>query len=416
MTITVHRGTDQIGGTVTEIASNSTKILIDFGSQLEGAEKKDLNIDWDSGYDAVLLTHYHGDHIGEIDQIPENVPVYFGETATNMSLVLSQQLEGLFQYKKIWGKLKRQQVKTKILKNCKKYKNGESILLGDLKITPYHADHSAYDAYMLLIECDGKRILHTGDFRLNGYTGTETLENFKKIGEIDYLITEGTTLSREGYVPQSEVSIAEEAKIYLAEHKYVFVLCSSMNIDYIASIMNALPENKPLLVNPFQEKLLDLVRKEHKLPIYEFPEDKTKTISYKDTAAEDGCKETGFCMLVTKSANSAYFPKKLQAYADSEDSFLLYGMWDGYLKGKKNKDGKLTEDQEVVTIQEQFAGKFQQLHTSGHVGSEDLQKVIKILHPKKVFPIHTENQKGVEKLRGDAEVICLENGETYHLK
>ncbi|MFI3253571.1 MAG: MBL fold metallo-hydrolase RNA specificity domain-containing protein [Eubacteriales bacterium] len=75
-----------------------------------------------------------------------------------------------------------------------------------------------------------------------------------------------------------------------------------------------------------------------------------------------------------------------------------------------------TQKNEILDITDLFQDKIKYLHTSGHVGSDDLQKVIKVLQPKKVFPIHTENQKGVENIRGDAQVICLENGETYHLK
>lgn len=35
----------------------------------------------------------------------------------------------------------------------------------EVKITPYIVDHSAYGAFMFLIEADGKRVLYTGDYR-----------------------------------------------------------------------------------------------------------------------------------------------------------------------------------------------------------------------------------------------------------
>ncbi|MFI3253572.1 MAG: MBL fold metallo-hydrolase [Eubacteriales bacterium] len=337
MTITVQRGTDQIGGTVTEISSNSTKILIDFGSQLEGAEKKELNIDWDSGYDAVFLTHYHGDHIGEIDQIPEDVPVYFGKTATEMSIVLTETLiKGKQADKKV---LKKDQVLHKIQEKNHFLEQGKTLEIGDLKITPYHADHSAYDAYMLLIECGGKRILHTGDFRLNGYTGAETLENFQKIEKIDYLITEGTTLSRDGYVPESEASISQKAKGYLAKHKYVFVLCSSMNIDYIASIVGALPPYMPLICDEYQKKILVIVSNENSEGIYNFKDKKINIIQKGGKKYEHNISK-GFCMLVrakNKKAKFTLFKNSLKNHANKPDSLLLYGLWDGCLHGKHKK-------------------------------------------------------------------------------
>ena len=53
---------------------------------------------------------------------------------------------------------------------------------------------------MFLIEAEGKLILHTGDFRDHGYLGRGLLPTIKKRiltqGNIDFLITEGTMLSR----------------------------------------------------------------------------------------------------------------------------------------------------------------------------------------------------------------------------
>ena len=45
------------------------------------------------------------------------------------------------------------------------------IIVGDIKVTPFYNCHSIYDSYMFLIEADGKRIWHTGDYREHGYLG-----------------------------------------------------------------------------------------------------------------------------------------------------------------------------------------------------------------------------------------------------
>lgn len=39
--------------------------------------------------------------------------------------------------------------------------DGVPIHIKDITVTPYIVDHSAYGAFMFLIETDGKRILHT---------------------------------------------------------------------------------------------------------------------------------------------------------------------------------------------------------------------------------------------------------------
>lgn len=40
MQIKVHRGTHQIGGCITEIKTEQTRLIIDMGSELPSAEKK----------------------------------------------------------------------------------------------------------------------------------------------------------------------------------------------------------------------------------------------------------------------------------------------------------------------------------------------------------------------------------------
>lgn len=47
-------------------------------------------------------------------------------------------------------------------------------------VTPYFVSHSAFDAYMFLIECEGKKILHTGDFRRHGYIGKGLFSYFEE--------------------------------------------------------------------------------------------------------------------------------------------------------------------------------------------------------------------------------------------
>lgn len=71
MKIIIHRGTNQIGGCITEITSDSgTKILIDIGANLpdsQGIKKTEIELEGltkgEPSFDAIFITHYHGDHI-----------------------------------------------------------------------------------------------------------------------------------------------------------------------------------------------------------------------------------------------------------------------------------------------------------------------------------------------------------------
>ena len=48
---------------------------------------------------------------------------------------------------------------------------GTCIEIGPFRITPQLVDHSAFDAYALLVEADGKRVYYSGDFRAHGRKG-----------------------------------------------------------------------------------------------------------------------------------------------------------------------------------------------------------------------------------------------------
>jgi mRNA degradation ribonuclease J1/J2 len=78
MKITIHRGINQIGGCITEIATNNNCILIDLGQNLPDNEG---NIEDNlanpqaiktltNGVDAIFYTHYHGDHVELYRYVP----------------------------------------------------------------------------------------------------------------------------------------------------------------------------------------------------------------------------------------------------------------------------------------------------------------------------------------------------------
>lgn len=94
--VTIHRGTKQIGGSITQITMGNTSVLTDFGSALPGSPG---TIDDDDivekifyknkfGVDGVLFTHYHGDHAGLMNKIPEDIPIYMDSAMLKILRVL----------------------------------------------------------------------------------------------------------------------------------------------------------------------------------------------------------------------------------------------------------------------------------------------------------------------------------------
>ena len=90
MKIKIHRGLDQIGGCITEISTETSRVFIDMGRNLPGngenmtreqekALVEGLFAQNKKEHEAVIYTHVHEDHVGMFGYVPEYVPQYIGE-------------------------------------------------------------------------------------------------------------------------------------------------------------------------------------------------------------------------------------------------------------------------------------------------------------------------------------------------
>ena len=386
--ITIHRGTHQIGGCVTEICTDEARIIIDMGSELPGNESSTIPIEIDgvtSGKpkcDAIFFTHYHGDHIGMFDNVLSTVPLFMGEAAKEIFLALQTRLKS--------PNIDR-------IKNIQTFKIAKPIFINDIKVTPFSVDHSAYDSYMFLIECGCKRILHTGDFRKHGFRGKALIPMMEKhIGKVDVLISEGTMLSRKSENIITEHELSMKARDYIKNNKYVFVLCSSTNIDRIAAVYSATPRGKYFICDAYQREVLDVVQnfgsKHSKLYSFE------KALVY-GANLQEKMEDRGFCMLVRATDK---FKKIIEDF-DSNQSIILYSLWKGYLNDNSSNISSFLEGKE-----------YEYLHTSGHATTDTIAEVIEAVSPKiGVIPIHSMAPKLISTLGGMCNTILLEDGETF---
>lgn len=388
MQIIIHRGTHQIGGCATEIRNGSTRILIDFGAELpcaDGNVPPDiLKIDGincgKADFDAVFLTHYHSDHIGLVSSIPKSIPIFMGSTAVEILAAFSSRMQD-----------KNKHIPSRI----QPLHPLKPVTIGNMKVMPIPADHSAYDAFMYLVETDGKRVLHTGDFRLHGFRGTAASKLIcRYASDIDVLIVEGTQLSRHSHSTMSESQLQKEISNEIMLHKYVFALCASTNIDRLASFYNATPRGRYFVCDNYQKEILDLTAAKSKSQWYQF----SKALTYgKNLELEN----RGFVMPVRANNN---FKKIVSQYPDS---LLIYSMWEGYLDRRSHA---LLE----FTAPFKKSGRIRYLHSSGHASAADTQAFCNLVNPKiGAIPIHTENGTDFEKLKLKCPLLYLNDGETF---
>ena len=95
--------------------------------------------------------------------------------------------------------------------------------------------------------------------------------------------------------------------------------------------------------------------------------------------------------------------KDLEYVKGLENGILIYSMWDGY---KKEKTAKEFID---LLIGKGMTEKT--IHTSGHADRDTLKRMVEILKPKNLVPIHTFEGSGTEKIFTETKVVRINDNE-----
>lgn len=414
--IQIHRGTQQIGGSITEIATPQHRIFIDFGAALPGSaseitDKQMLSLLTGTACDGIFFSHYHGDHAGLIDQIPENIPLYIGNTAREVLYNIKKALHDEA------GATRLQSGRLKAISSAC------PVQIGDIKVTPYFVDHSAAESYMFLIEAGGRRILHTGDFRTHGRIGPGLFRLLPIIcpssHPVDVLITEGTMMGRSisSQSPLSEAMLQQQATALLAKNRHAFLICSSTNLDTLASFHAAAKRNKiPMIANDYICSQCRLFSKRfgQQHAIYNFDRLYPWRAFSKATLSDglsqaDHMRKYGFLLMV--SSKPAY-RACMEQFRDL-NPLLIYSLWDGFL----NENHAAFQPELAACIRSW--PNCRHLHTGGHVDAASLARVIRIVRPQQaILPIHTEMAARFRTLpigKFQDALCLLRDGEEYVL-
>lgn len=217
-TITFWSGLDTIGGNIAEVTYGDARVIFDFGlvydpgtSFVQNHQHRkdtyvsdliklgaippidgiyahsDIHTDYDTGqllpYEksdkqtAVWISHLHLDHMGAIDAIAGDIPVYMSKQSKELFELLEEIGESLNRPNSITG-----------------IEYQESVRVGEITVTPYRTDHDAYGSMAMLIKTPDLTILYSGDIRMHGQHpeyNQELIQSMQDI-PIDILLMEGT--------------------------------------------------------------------------------------------------------------------------------------------------------------------------------------------------------------------------------
>lgn len=409
LALAVHRGTKQIGGNCIEISHPAgDRLILDAGRPLDAPQGATglLPASLDrSRPAAVLISHPHQDHWGLVEELPSTWPIWTGSSSAKLIAIT--------------GDIARLPLTRKF--ETWKSRSG-AFAIGPFSITPMLIDHSAFDAYMLLIEGAGKKILYTGDFRRHGRKSVLVDRIMAKppLG-IDVLVTEGTNLGSDKPV-KTETELEQEfAALFERTKGRVFICWSGQNVDRTVTIYRAAKRTgRTLAIDLYTADVLDRISERTRLPRAGFANLKivvTRGLasSYRRQGRED---------FVERMVQYGISAKRLQGgrqvvmlrrglIADyrragvlpTADDAFNFSMWRGYLSDPYHS--------EALEWCRAAGAEIAYIHTSGHASPADLRAFAAAIRPKTVVPVHgvkwDEESSGFGTVRrlGDAETMVV---------
>lgn len=386
----VHRGSHQIGGSCVEVEHEGSRLLLDLGLPLDApsntpdALPAGLALSGESGLLGILISHPHLDHYGLLAHVPPTVPVGMGAAARRILQAAAPFLPG----------------EPPLPAPGWDYESGRPFQVGPFTVTPYLVDHSAYDAYALLVEAGGERLFYSGDFRAHG----RKAKLFERMvahppTDIDALLLEGSSLGRlddDARFPSEDDIEAQLVRELRATRGLALVHTSAQNIDRVVSIFRACRRtNRRLVIDLYAAAILQATGN-HNLPQSHWHD----VALFVPQPQRLKIKHEGWFDQLAAHATHRLFPEHLAAQAGEltllfrplhqrdlskaqclAGARYIYSQWEGYwTQGSYDGVRDWLEHHHIERVP---------LHTSGHASPVDLRRFVQALAPGKVVPIHS---------------------------
>jgi ribonuclease J len=386
MKVRIHRGASEIGGSCVELQACGECLVLDAGMPLtlrDGVIPSAPKIDAEQ-LQAIVISHGHLDHYGLLPCFPK-VPIVMGEVARRIVEVASPFMP------------------TRISSlSGPNLVDRETLEIGPFKITPYLVDHSAYEAYALLVEAEGKRLFYSGDFRIHGRK-KNAVERLMASPppNIDALLLEGTTVGRstQEATPVTEGELEDKfAEIFRFTPGLALIHVSAQNIDRLVSIFRAcVKTNRTLLIDLYTAMILEATGNP-KIPQSHWdqvalciPQSQRLQIKrnkwFSDLKRHAKRRVYLDNQVAAKPGNYALLFRNLwMGDLDASNALaggcFIHSQWEGYLSAQRFLD--------VKNWRQEHQLPFHTIHTSGHASPSDLRRFVTSLAPKILVPIHTD--------------------------
>lgn len=392
MRVRIHRGAHEVGGSCVEVEADGARLVLDVGRPLTAKRSDNVALPAVAGFvepdpslAGVIVSHAHQDHWGLVGQVPPGVPLYLGEATQRILEEAAFWTDGL------------------VVSAAGFLAHRQPFDVGPFRVTPYLNDHSAFDAYSLLIEGGGKRLFYTGDIRGHGRKAGIFEELLRKPPpDVDVLLMEGTNIRPSAGAGEDHAQLTEAdveaacAERFRATKGMALVVTSAQNVDRLVTLYRATLRadrhfvmdlygagiarvtGNPNIPRPGPDwprvrvyaPLWQRVKVKEASAFERVEEIKPYRVFEEDFAAEPARWVTTF------SLSSA---PQLAAFLTGATA--TWSLWAGYLDAPSGVRLKSFLAERDITLEVH--------HTSGHASVTDLQRLATALAPKRVVPIHS---------------------------
>ena len=390
MRVCIHRGTKEIGGNCIELECAGKRILLDLGMPLTAANPDEVGLpdirglkdESDPDFLGIVISHPHQDHYGLLPKVHAGVRIFIGKEAHAI-------LEAAAPF-----------APSALVMDCvTHYRDQVPFNIGPFRITPFLIDHSAFDAYALSIEADGKTLFYTGDFRAHGQKARGFVRLLSQVPKgVDALLMEGTNIGRsgEGAEPTSEREL--EGKILSGLRSasgLALAWFSGQNIDRFVTFFRAAKRaGRKFVVDLYVARILDAIDR-RSLPSPRGPDlrvflpasmrgkiirdkrfDLVKPYYARRIYPDEIRKEASKLVMTFRPVMC----RDLEKAACLDGARLFYSLWPGYLDRGSG---------DIRDWCNEHAVEFEIRHTSGHAGVSAMKQLVGALSPRRLVPIHS---------------------------
>ncbi len=417
----VHRGTQQIGGTCVELDYAGSRLLLDLGLPLDANAASDLALllpevpglqAHDPSLLALVLSHGHADHWGLAPYAHPSLPAVMGAATRRILLAAAPFVPRPMPFA----------VGGSELANLK---DRTPLRIGPFTVTPYLVDHSAYDAYALLVEAGGRRLFYSGDLRGHGRKGALFERMLREPPQnVHAMLMEGSSLGRLG--PGQRFPAEAEVETQLVQRLrppgFVAVCASAQNIDQMVSLYRACKRTgRTLVLDLYAAEVLAATGNPN-IPRPGWP----NLAIYVPQYQRRQIKRTGRFDLLDPYKAHCIYPEGLAALAPRAAMLFrpamlpdvdalgtawtgaraIWSQWDGYLSGGAGAALKAELATRSVPLEA--------IHTSGHASIADLQRLAAAVMPDALVPVHSFEGYRFGGLFGPS-VVCRADGEWWEV-